>query len=157
MKKWFGLLLGSLVFFAGSVVAEEDVVSELTCADFLPTPEALERFPYLAGACESVIERDGELFGLFRAIVRSPGNRTPVLSLPATDKTVRINPDSDSRVVINGRKLRPSQLERGQEIRIYLSVNEFAKPNVTEVVLVSETDALIEHVVEPVAALPTTG
>ena len=157
MKKWFGLLLGSLVFFAGSVVAEEDVVSELTCADFLPTPEALERFPDLAGACESVIERDGELFGLFRAIVRSPGNRTTVLYIPATDKTVRINPDSDSRVVINGRKLRPSQLERGQEIRIYLSVNEFAKPNVTEVVLVSETDALIEHVVEPVAALPTTG
>ena len=155
MKKSVGVLLGSLMFLAGHAAAEE-VVSQLSCADFVPTPEALERFPNLAGACESVIERDGELFGLFRAIVRSPGNRTTVLYIPATDKTVRIHPESNSRVVINGRKLRPSQLERGQEIRVYLSVHEFAKPNITELVLISETDVLLEHEVEHVAALPTT-
>ena len=39
-------------------------MTQLSCKDFLPTEEARQRFPDLAGACEGVVERDGELFGL---------------------------------------------------------------------------------------------
>lgn len=155
MRKHFVMLLGSLLCFSAAVSAEE-VVSELSCADFVPTEAALKRFPNLEGACEAVVERNGELFGLFRAIVRVPGNRTTVLYIPATDKTVRVHPEPGTHVLIDGRKTRPMQLTRGQEIRIYLSLTEFATPNIEEVVLVTESDVLIEHSVETVAALPTT-
>lgn len=155
MKMVFGLLLVAMTVVANTASAEE-VVSQLSCQDFLPTEEALERFPNLIGACESVVERDGELFGLFRAIVRSPGNRKLILYIPATDKTVSINPEPNSHVIINGRKTRPRELTRGQEIRIYLPALEFAKPNITEVVLVTESDLLIEHETTMVTSLPTT-
>lgn len=155
MRKYFVMLLGGLLCFSAAASAEE-VRSELSCADFVPTEEGLARFPNLEGACEGVVERDGELFGLFRAIVRAPGNRTTVLYIPATDKTVRFSPEPGTHVIINGEKLRPINLTRGQEIRIYLSLAEFAKPNIEEVVLVTESNVLIEHEVETVAALPTT-
>ena len=131
--------------------------SALTCADFKPTEEALARFPDLVGACESVVERNGELYGLFRAVVRRASSRSVTLYLPVTDHTFRIEPRSEARVLLDGVKTRPRDLQRGQEIRIYLSTSAFTKPNVEEVTLVTESEAVVQHFAEPVAALPTTG
>jgi hypothetical protein len=132
--------------------------SALTCADFNPTPEAEERFPDLRGACEEVVERDGELFAKFVAVVRRASNRSVTLYLPATDHTFTVNPDSAARVLLGGQRARVGDLVRGQEIRIYLATSEFAKPDIEEVALVTEEALLIvQPVVEPsVAALPTT-
>jgi hypothetical protein len=79
--------------------------------------------------------------------------------VPATDRTVEITPPEGLRVMIDGRKVRPSRLERGQEIRIYLSVEEFTKPRAQEaqqVAMVTETEEIVEVAAVPVAALPTT-
>ena len=152
------LLLG-LSCFAATATAQQ--MTELSCSDFKPTPEAIERFPNLKGACEAIVERDGELFGKFTAEVRRVTGSTVALYLPATEHTFRIRPDSSQRVLLDGRKTRARNLQRGQKINIYLSVNEFARPDIQEVALVTETDLLVEveiERVEPeqVAALPGT-
>lgn len=148
----------SLVLLAAlfTTTADAQEPSALTCADFVPTQEALARFPNLRGACEGIVERDGELYAQFTAIVRSVSGNNVILHLPATNNTFRVRPDSQLRVLIGGRKERPRNLVRGQEINIYLSTLQFARPDIVEVALVTETDVIVDIPVETVAALPST-
>ena len=93
------------------------------------------------------------------AVVRRPGSKTVRLYVPATDRTVEITPQENLRVLIDGRKIPPSRLQRGQEINIYLSVEEFTRPKmepVQQVALATETEEIVDVVAVPVAALPTT-
>jgi hypothetical protein len=136
--------------------AEEPVKTALSCEDFKPTPEALERYKNLEGACEAVVERNGELYGQFTAIVRRASSSSVVLYLPVTDHTFTVNPKSNARVLLGGEKVRPRELARGQEIKIYLSVSSFARPDIQEITLVTDSEVMVQHVVAPVAALPTT-
>jgi uncharacterized protein (TIGR03382 family) len=156
MKTRIKWMICALSLVATTVWAEEPVMTQLSCDDFNPSAEALERFKDLKGACEGVVERNGELYGLFKAIVRRSSSRSVVLYLPATDHTFTVEPQSDARVLLGGEKTRPRDLVRGQEIRIYLSVSSFATPDVQEIVLVSDANVMIEHTVAPVEALPTT-
>lgn len=154
-------LICALLLVAPQISAAEEnneaTASALTCDDFVPTDEYLERFPYLEGACESVVERNGELYGLFRAVVRRAGSRTVTIYLPATDQTFRVEPEEGTRVLIGGSKVRPRDLERGQEIRIYLATKAFSTPDIEEISLVTDSEVIIHHAVEPVESLPTTG
>ncbi len=145
-----------LLPFAVGTAWAESTPSALTCADFRPTQEALDRFPDLKGACQEVVERDGELYAKFPATVRRASYSSVTLYLAATDHTFTITPDSDARVLIGGRKYRPRDLQRGQDVNIYLSTSAFATPNVEEVALVTEDDMMITHEAAPAAALPTT-
>ena len=161
MNKLFAVCIGVVVALSTIIAnAAEDAgatTTALSCADFVPTDEALDRFPDLIGACEEVVERDGELYGLFKAVVRRVAGRSVTLYLPVTDHTFRVTPDSQARVLLDGVKARPRDLVRGQEIRIYLAAKVFSTPNIEEISFVTESELIIEHEVEPVVALPTTG
>lgn len=148
------LFLLPLLSFTGW--AQQMTETELSCQDFRPTEEALRRFPDLVGACEAVVDRDGELYGRFSVVVRRAGNRTVTLYLPATDHTFKVDTKPDDRVLAGNRKVRPRDLVRGQEIQIYLSARQFSRPDIEEVALVTESEMIIKHPVEHVAALPTT-
>lgn len=157
MKKSIASLLFVLAFLSSPTWAQDMTETALSCQDFNPTQEALQRFPDLVGACEAVVDRNGELYGRFSAVVRRAGNRTVTLYLPATDHTFKVDTKSDARVLIGSRKVRPRDLVRGQEIQIYLSARQFSQPDIEEVALVTETEVIIDHPVEEVAVLPTTG
>jgi len=149
------LLLISIALMSAATAGAQEV-SALSCSDFRPTPEALERYPNLAGACEAIVERDGELFGMFRIIVRRVSGNRLTLHLPATGKTFNVRPDVSQRVIVNGRKVRPRDVGAGSEVRIYLAVSQFAKPDIDEVAFITEEDFIIEVEIEDVEALPTT-
>ncbi len=161
MDKFFAICIAAvLALSAGMAFAAEDsgaTPTALSCADFVPTDEALERFPDLVGACESVVERDGELYGLFRAVVRRVVGNSVTLYLPVTDHTFKADPNSQARVLLDGVKARPRDLRRGQEIRIYLATKAFSRPNIEEVTFMTDSELIINYEVEPVIALPTTG
>jgi len=157
MKKSITSVLFVLAFLSSPTWAQEMTETALSCQDFNPTQEALQRFPDLVGACEAVVDRNGELYGRFSAVVRRAGNRTVTLYLPVTDHTFKVDPKSDARVLIGSRKVRPRDLQRGQEIQIYLSARQFSRPDIQEVALVTESEVVIDHPVEEVAVLPTTG
>ncbi len=156
MKRMLKALVWLLPLFAVSGWSAEATPTALTCNDFVPTQAALERFPDLVGGCEAVVERNDELYGLFRAIVRRPGSRSVTLYLPATDHTFSVTPEDGARVLIGGRKVRPRDLQRGQEIRIYLAARAFSTPDIEEVALVTDSEVIVEHRVVAAAALPTT-
>ena len=151
-------------FSAVSAYAVDPVQSDITCAElgdkYEATAEAKERFADLAGSCEGVYEVDGALFVRATATIRNRRGNTVRLYVPATDHTFEVTADSDSRVWIGGRKLRVRELNRGDEIGIYLSVDKFATERITEVAFATEDDhaeAIVVAPVEEVAALPTTG
>jgi len=147
--KTIQLLLIAAVFAAAGASAQE--MTALSCKDFRPTNEVIERFPNLVGACEGIVERDGELYGLFRAVVRRVSGNNVTLHLPATGKTFTTRPDSSMRVLVDDKKTRARDLRSGQEIRIYLSVDEFSKPDIEEVAFVTEEDFVVDVAVEGVA------
>ena len=149
------ILLTIATMLIGTTAAAQEMTA-LGCNDFRRTNEAIERFPNLVGACEGIVERDGELFGMFRAVVRRTAGSTVTLRLPATGKIFSVKTDPSHRVLVDGRRTSVRNLKRGNEITIYLAVNEFAKPDIQEVAFVTEENILIEFEIEEVAALPTT-
>ena len=121
------------------------------------TGEAKERFADLEGSCLGVVDRDGELFMHTNVTVRRVTNSTVVLYVPATDRTFTVRPDSSSRVTVAGRKMRPRDLQRGQTLSIYVSVDQFTSPIIEEVAFVTETEEIVVAPAVIVPALSTTG
>jgi hypothetical protein len=158
----FKSFVAACAFSASFSVAAAEVTptpTELACSDFKPTPAAAERFDYLKGACEAIVDINGHTYARFRAIVRRATSSSVTINLPATDRTYTVRPGPDLRVLVGSEKVRPRDLMRGQEIRIYLSTDEFAKPNVTELSFVESTETGVIPVpmpAEPERALPTT-
>ena len=148
-----------IAFAAGllSLSATSQEMTQLSCKDFVPTDEARERFPDLAGACEGIVERDGELYGLFRVEIRSVRGSYIKLYLPATDHFFTVRPDDSARVVVNGEKVHPRNLTPRQEIRIYLSASQFATPDIEEVAFVTETDFLVDVPVDEATIVSLPG
>jgi Cu/Ag efflux protein CusF len=155
MKAYASALALAAALF--SVIASGQEMTQLSCKDFIPTDEARERFPDLAGACEGIVERDGELFGLFRAEVRRVHGGRVTLHLPATDHTFTVKPDPSLRVLIDGRKVRPRDLRPKDEIRIYLSASEFAKPDVEEIAFVTESDFVVDVPIDEISTVSLPG
>jgi hypothetical protein len=151
-------------FGAMSAYAVDPVKSETTCAQlgekYEATAEAQERFADLTGSCEGVYEVNGALYVRSQAVVRRVMNNTVRLYLPATNHTFEVTADADNRVLIGNRKVRPRDLNRGDEIGIYLSVDKFAEEIVDEIAFAMPEEHVEEIVVVEiveVAALPTTG
>jgi len=148
------------LILAGSLLSLPTLGQEMTglsCKDFLPTEEARQRFPDFAGACEGVVERDGELYGLFRAEVRRVRGNNITLHLPATGHTFTVKPDPSTRVLVDGKKVRPRDLATRQEIRIYLSASEFAKPDVQEIAFATESDFVVDVPIDEFSSVSIPG
>ncbi len=140
---------------AGSALAQTP--SDLTCDDFKPTAAAIEKYPHMVGACEDVVEIDGELYAEFKAVVRRARGRSVTLYLPATDTTFKVETKPSARVrLTRGGKIRPRELVRGQEVSIHLSTREFMDLNVDDIEFTTEDDLLLTHHITPASALPTT-
>lgn len=123
------------------------------------TDEARARFGNLKGACLGVVDRDGALFMHTQVVVRRVRGNTVTLFVPATDRTLDVQTTADQRVQIAGRRVRPRDLSRGQELNVYLNVDQFTQPIITEVHFETEQS---EEVLAPAPAtvaeaLPTTG
>ena len=155
MKTPFSVAILAAAFLSANASGQE--MTQLSCKDFIPTQEARERFPDLAGACEGVVERDGELYGLFRAEVRRVRGNNITLHLPATDHTFTVRPDPATWVMAGDKKVRPRELMPTQEIRIYLSASEFSKPDVQEIAFVTESDFLVEVPIDDVSSVSIPG
>ncbi len=148
-REFMKLTTSFVIAFAPFAVvqAAEQTLTELSCSDFRPTEEALERYQDLRGACEGIVDRDGELYAKFAATVRrvSAGGRTIHFYLPATNHTFTVKPDPQSRVWIGNRKVSARDLHPGQKIRIYLAVNAMARPDIDEIAFITDDNLIVRH------------
>jgi len=122
------------------------------------TAEARARFADLEGACMGVVDRDGKLFMHTKMVIRRVRGKTVTIYLPATDRTFDVDTQFNERVRVGNNRVRVRDLSRGQQLNIYVPVDEFTQPIIDEVAF--ETDVAEEIVIVPAvvaAALPTTG
>ena len=105
-----------------------------------------------------VVDRDGTLFMHTKMVVRRVSGNTVTIYLPATDRTFDVQTRTNARIRIGNNRVRISTLNRGQELNIYIPVDEFTQPIIDEVAF--ETEVEDELVLAPAVlapALPTTG
>jgi hypothetical protein len=158
MKLFMNVAAGAALMLSANVFASDAVPTSMSCSDFKPTPEAQARFAELKGACEEIVAMNGHYYAKVSAVVRRVQGNTVTLNITKTNTTVTASPSSDLRVLLGGTKARVSDLRKGQEIRIYLSTDEFSQPMITDIAMVQATgDAEPVAVpVEQAKALPTT-
>ena len=158
------LSMMSMAAYGAQEITPTDVTCESLKDQYRLTAEGRERLADLIGSCESVVEIDGAQYVTTKAVVRSAGSRTVRLYLPATDRTFEVTPNPDIRVNIDGRKVRPRDLERGQEITIHVAVDKVAERIPLDTIAIA-TESATESAGEPtvahlgvteIAALPST-
>ena len=104
-----------------------------------------------------VVERDGELFMHTKMVIRRVRGNNITIYLPATDRTFDVQTTSTARVKIGSNRVRIRDLSRGQELNIYVSVDEFTQPIIDEIAFETETEEMVIAPAVIAAALPTTG
>ena len=93
-----------------------------------------------------------------KVVVRRSSAQRVTLYVPATDRTFDVTPDSGQRIPIAGRNVRTAALARGQELNIYIPIDEFMQPIIQEVAFEPIEEEVITVAPAVIAAaLPTTG
>jgi len=162
-------LVVACAFSAVSAYAVDPVKLEITCEEigekYAVTAAAKERFADLAGTCEGIYDINGKEDARAAAVVRQVRGGKVRLYLPATDHTFEVVADDSGRVWIGDRKVSARDLQRGDEIGIYLSIDKFMEEKVTHITMATadsdsgevETVEVETVEIEEVEALPTTG
>ena len=100
------------------------------CGDIQFTSDVTSRFPNARNACLDVVTRDGQQYAHFQARIRSVRGNTveAEFKLPSGEwgRPVTFATDPDARARIQGRTYRYSELDRGQELDVYLPPNRWA-------------------------------
>jgi hypothetical protein len=131
-----------------------------SCRDVMFTSEITDRFPNARDACLGVVEKNGEQYAKFTAeIDRVSGGRVDLkFLLPdgSYSRTFSFNPPSDARVRIQGRTYRYRDLNRGQQINIYVPPNRWMFATHTQESADFEEPAVVAVSTVPVSPAPTS-
>ena len=165
LVKRMATLLPALALFAFCLPAAAQ--TDLTCADINFTPDMRAKYLDIDDACLDVVEVNGERFAKMTVeLVRTRNNRATFRFLEADGgrgPTQTIELDSSWRANINGRSFRLRELDRGQQLNIYLPADRWevhVPPDDTELFVVFIGVVMIDDTgggeTTTVAALPAT-
>jgi len=131
LKKMIAVTGLVLALTSGSALEQEKAESStVTCADLNWSAEVLARNPDVAQTCTAVYEKDGRLYAKVPIeVVRTRGNTMTFRTLH-TDGTRgdsrSVTMDPGFRAELGGRAYRVSDLNRGQQLNVYLPEDRFA-------------------------------
>lgn len=115
-----------IVGIAGMLLAlswAESAIAQ-SCNEIVFTGPVAREFPEARNACLGVVTREGRQFAHFQARVRNVRGNTVEAEFKMPDGTyahpITVTPDSSARVRIQGRDYRWNELQRGQELDVYL-------------------------------------
>ncbi len=122
-----GILLAAAM--AQQAVAQTDMTTTASCDSIEFTSQVLNQVPNAKDYCLEVALKDGDLYAHFATeFVRRSGSDV-VLRFKKPDGTfsdpIQITPPDDQRVNIDGRNYRVRDLNRGDEIDIWLPHDRF--------------------------------
>ena len=136
------------------------------CGNIQFSSDITSRFPNARNACLDVVTRDGQQFAHFKARIANVRGNTVEAQFRQPDgtygRTISITPAADARVRIQGRTYRYSELERGQELDVYLPPDRWAfavhqDPSADFATAQAVQTVPIQEPSPTVAALPSTG
>ena len=163
MKKTIGLL-ASLTLFGG-LGATQPALAQGGCGNVTFTGEIGTRFPDAKNACLEMVTKNGEQFAHFKGeIVDVRGGQVRAkFKLPngQYSDTYAFNPDPSTRINIAGTRYRWGDLQRGQELDVYLPPSrwEFEVPSTENFAAAQPSDVvrITTITVASAATLPRTG
>lgn len=125
-------VIGMLLLMFAAAYGQTNVdrsfsVTSKNCEGVQWDEAALEKYPNLAGACQSVEERDGKSYVRFQGtVVRNVDRGKEVQVRIKGGDTVTFTPPADMTVYINDRQKSVSALARGDELNFYIPEDRFA-------------------------------
>jgi hypothetical protein len=155
------LLLSASMIFAASSFAKD-------CSDVEFNSELRDKFPQIDEACLDILDHEGNQYIKLSGKIVSANTRSIALRWKRADGSYIDNVfrtktlDPSFRIKIEGRKVRPSSLRRGQEINTYIMLGgDIATLMSDEPLAVAVQSAAMDDVAtidfdEAPAAMPTT-
>jgi hypothetical protein len=127
MKKSLKALLGAVVTCGAMILAAPTVSAQQTysCNDIEFTGRVLSKFPNANRFCTEVVEKDGKMYAHINAeYIRRSGDRVELRFKDGQggyhDETIWVDVPEGQRIKIGGRSITFRQLQRGDELDIYL-------------------------------------
>ena len=91
------------------------------CSQVTWSAESLAKYPKIASACQSVLQKDGVYYVKFSGEVKKVQNRGADLTVQFKDgNRVMLHPDPNFTVSINGKATKPSGLRPGDQLNFYI-------------------------------------
>ncbi len=131
LKKTIAVTGLGFALASGSVLAQEKMMSDtVSCADLNWSASVLSKYPDIGQSCAAVYEKDGKLYAQVPIeVVRTRGN-TITFHTVHTDgsrgPSNSVTMDPSFRANIAGRSYRVSDLNRGQNLNVYVPEDRFA-------------------------------
>ena len=149
----FTLLLGGLV--------AAPATAQVTCADIEWSAETRANYPPIEDACLEMVERGGVTYARLHARVLRDGTRSVVIQYEHNDNSWgaprEVTPPEGFRVLTDGGMLAVNDLERNQELNVYLregrwewALSDLAEPEIDESALMPLPHAEPLEPVEPI-------
>jgi len=99
-------------------------LAQTSCSDLVFTGEVAQKYPNARNGCLDVVQKDGKSFAHFKARISQirGGQITAEFKQPNGTYTtpIEFTPPSSQRVKIAGQSFRWNELQRGQELDVYL-------------------------------------
>lgn len=161
LSRVFFLVVSLIALAASPVALAQDAPG---CADLEFAKEITDVLPQANQACREVVMKDGEPYARFTAEIVSNQARTVRAKFKRADGTwtesYKFRPDQKARIHIQGQSYRWSEIDRGQQLDVYLPPDRFEiatheDPNVA----FEETAVVVAFVTverAPREELPTT-
>ena len=122
MKKTIGLV-ASLILFGG-LATTQSALAQGGCGDITFTGPVASQFPEARNSCLEMVTRNGQQFAHFKGeIVGVSGGEVRARFKQPNgqySQTYAFRPDPATRINISGTRYRFSELQRGQELDVYL-------------------------------------
>jgi LPXTG-motif cell wall-anchored protein len=97
------------------------------CSGIEWSERALATYPTIASACQSVTERNGKTYVKFEGTVSRNVNQGEQLVVNFKDGgQVTLTPPPETSLYVNGQKTSVAKLERGDELKFYISEDRLA-------------------------------
>jgi hypothetical protein len=116
----------SVLCTIGAIAASN--AQSITCQSAQFSPEVLAKYPNISKACSDVITKSGEHYAVVKAQLDRVSGNSATIRVKQADgtyakrQTVKTNPDL--RVNIDGKPTRVRDLATGQELTVYVKVDE---------------------------------
>lgn len=139
-------------------VTDNPRISRTSCAEVVWEKDLLARYPRIADACQEVVVSEGTKWarftGEFRELNRDGSVRTTIDDRRGHAMgQLTLMPAPEQRVLIDGRRVRFSDLVQGQQLNLYMAEGRFAVATEPGVPLEQTARILLPVAPEPVTAV----
>ena len=121
LRKLAVLSLALASFGLGQQAMAQD---ELTCDEIEWSSMVTDQYPNIADACDAVVEKNGKLYARVQVELQRVRGRSLTFKILNNDGTsggsYTQTVDTSWRANIGGQSYRPSELNRGQELNVYM-------------------------------------